>query len=209
MEFKSLTNIESSFKRIRLMLAAFASCCALVTVYRAVAAHTALRRSNARKSMCWTAASRSCWPFRRISHRTVLAEAREHVSAGSMNSSSACHPRKTPSSTISTVRCNWQTRVPITIMWILPKRGITTVLFQATSTRRCGWTASSATFPPTLTRPVTYARQMIIRQSNVTERSAGNRLPLQNTSRSDDNPNGFIIEHLTVLENKDMRSAER
>ena len=33
MEFKSLTNIESSFKRIRLMLAVFACCCALVTGY--------------------------------------------------------------------------------------------------------------------------------------------------------------------------------
>ena len=29
MEFKSLTNIESSFKRIRLMLAGFACCCVL------------------------------------------------------------------------------------------------------------------------------------------------------------------------------------
>ena len=33
LEFKSLTNIESSFKRIRLMLAVFACCCALVTGY--------------------------------------------------------------------------------------------------------------------------------------------------------------------------------
>ena len=33
MEFKSLTNIESSFRRIRLMLAAFVACCTLVTVF--------------------------------------------------------------------------------------------------------------------------------------------------------------------------------
>ena len=33
MEFKSLTNIESSFRRIRLMLAVFTGCCALVTGY--------------------------------------------------------------------------------------------------------------------------------------------------------------------------------
>ena len=33
MEFKSLTNIESSFRRIRLMLAVFTGCCALVTSY--------------------------------------------------------------------------------------------------------------------------------------------------------------------------------
>lgn len=55
----------------------------------------------------------------------------------------------------------------------------------------------------------TYARQMIIRQSNVTERSLVTECQLQNTSRSDDNPNGFIIEHLTIIENKDLRSVER
>lgn len=50
---------------------------------------------------------------------------------------------------------------------------------------------------------------MIIRESNVTERSLVTDCQLQNTSRSDDNPNGFIIEHLTILENKDIRSVER
>ena len=33
MEFKSLTNIENSFRRIRLMLAVFVGCCTLVTVF--------------------------------------------------------------------------------------------------------------------------------------------------------------------------------
>ena len=56
---------------------------------------------------------------------------------------------------------------------------------------------------------MTYARQLIVRQSNVTERSLVTSCELQNTSRSDDNPNGFIIEHLVILENKDIRSVER
>lgn len=55
----------------------------------------------------------------------------------------------------------------------------------------------------------TYARQMIIRESNVTERSLVTTCSLQNTGRSDDNPNGFIIEQFTILENKDLRSVER
>ena len=58
-------------------------------------------------------------------------------------------------------------------------------------------------------RTKTYARQMIIRESNVTERSLITGCELQNTGRSDDNPNGFIIEHFTILENKDVRSIER
>ncbi len=43
---------------------------------------------------------------------------------------------------------------------------------------------------------------MIIRQSNVTERSLITQCRLVNTSRSDDNPNGFMIEGLTILETK-------
>ena len=55
----------------------------------------------------------------------------------------------------------------------------------------------------------TYARQLIIRESNVTERSLVTSCSLQNTGRSDDNPNGFIIEQFTILENRDIRSVER
>ena len=55
----------------------------------------------------------------------------------------------------------------------------------------------------------TYAKEMIIRQSNVTERSLITTCRLTNASRSDDNPNGFIIEGLTILENKDIQTVKR
>ena len=55
----------------------------------------------------------------------------------------------------------------------------------------------------------TYARQMIIRQSNVTERSLVTTCRLLNASRSDDNPNGFTIEGFTILENKDLQTLKR
>lgn len=55
----------------------------------------------------------------------------------------------------------------------------------------------------------TYAKEMIIRQSNVTERSLITICRLTNASRSDDNPNGFIIEGLTILENKDIQTVKR
>ena len=56
---------------------------------------------------------------------------------------------------------------------------------------------------------VTYARQMIIRESNVTERSLITECNLQNTVRSDNNPQGFMIERFRILENKDLRTVER
>lgn len=55
----------------------------------------------------------------------------------------------------------------------------------------------------------TYARQMIIRESNVTERSLVTICHLLNATRSDNNPNGFTIEGFTILENKDLKTQER
>lgn len=55
----------------------------------------------------------------------------------------------------------------------------------------------------------TYAKEVIIRQSNVTERSLVTTCRLTNASRSDDNPNGFIIEGLTILENRDIQTVKR
>lgn len=55
----------------------------------------------------------------------------------------------------------------------------------------------------------TYARQMIIRESNVTQRTLVTQCRLSNASRSDDNPNGFIIEGFNILENKDISTVKR
>jgi conjugative transposon TraK protein len=56
---------------------------------------------------------------------------------------------------------------------------------------------------------VTYARQRIIRSSNVTERSLVTRCNLINSVRSDNNPHGFTIEKFEILENKDIRVLDR
>ena len=55
MEFKSLKNIESSFRQIRLFGIVFLSLCAVVTVWSVWNSYVS-QRSNGRKSMCWTTA---------------------------------------------------------------------------------------------------------------------------------------------------------
>ena len=58
-------------------------------------------------------------------------------------------------------------------------------------------------------RSVTYARQFIIRESNVTERSLVTRCKLVSSVRSDNNPHGFTLEAFDVVENKDLRVINR
>lgn len=56
---------------------------------------------------------------------------------------------------------------------------------------------------------VTYARQLIIREKSVTERSLVTRGRLLNSTRSDNNPHGFILEAFQVIENKDLQVFDR
>ncbi|MDD4661630.1 MAG: conjugative transposon protein TraK [Massilibacteroides sp.] len=55
----------------------------------------------------------------------------------------------------------------------------------------------------------TYARQMIVRESSVTERSLVTRCRLLNSVRSDNNPHGFTIEAFEITENKDLQVLKR
>ena len=56
---------------------------------------------------------------------------------------------------------------------------------------------------------VTYAKQMIIRESNITQRSLVTRCDLINSVRSDNNPHGFTMERFEILENRDISVVER
>ena len=55
----------------------------------------------------------------------------------------------------------------------------------------------------------TYARQFIIRASNVTHRSLVTSCLLVNSVRSDDNPQGYTMEQFRVLDNRDVEIVER
>lgn len=58
-------------------------------------------------------------------------------------------------------------------------------------------------------RITSYARQRIIRESNITERSLVTRCNLINSVRSDNNPHGFTMEKFEILENRDLRTIAR
>ncbi|MDN3694240.1 conjugative transposon protein TraK [Chryseobacterium tructae] len=55
----------------------------------------------------------------------------------------------------------------------------------------------------------TYARQFIIRSSNLTIRNLVTDCSLVNSVRSDSNPQGFTIEKFNVIENRDVETVER
>ena len=55
----------------------------------------------------------------------------------------------------------------------------------------------------------TYAKQYITRASNITKRKLVTTCQLVNSTRSDNNPQGFIIEHFGVIQKKDIQTIDR
>lgn len=56
-------------------------------------------------------------------------------------------------------------------------------------------------------KAITYAKQHLSRQTNQTMRSLITSCTLSNATRSDSNPQGFIIENLRVLDNKTLQQS--
>lgn len=54
-----------------------------------------------------------------------------------------------------------------------------------------------------------YGRQKIVRTSNITIRSLQTTGLLRNTSRTDHNPHGFLIEGWRIIANKDLETTRR
>lgn len=56
---------------------------------------------------------------------------------------------------------------------------------------------------------ITYATQRITRRSNITYRRLITSCEVRNSVRSDDNPQGFLIEKFKVLNNSDIETTSR
>ena len=177
MEFKSLTNIESSFRRIRMMAAVFICCCTLVTGYALWSSYRFAERQREKIYVLDGGKSLMMALSQDLSQNRP-AEAREHKSAYHYYVDFA-------------------------------EKGYYNRLISGNINQVVHVDSVVCDFARYPYKARTYARQMIIRESNVTERSLVTTCSLQNTGRSDDNPNGFIIEQFTILENRDIRSTER
>ena len=119
--------------------------------------------------------------------------------------SSPSHPTPQQSKTTYIGRFSSVTGALTHIIRICRKKVITTESSRATSTnvsRLCNFDSY-----PYQVR--TYARQLIIRESNITERSLITSCELSNSVRSDNNPQGFIMERFEILTNRDLRTIKR
>lgn len=207
MEFKSLKNIETSFRQIRLFGIVFLSLCGLVAV---CSVWGAFRFAEAQRQKIYVLDNGKSLmlALSQDMSQNRPAEAREHVRRFhelfftlSPEKSAIEHNLKRALLMADKSAYNYYADFAEKGFYNRVIAGNINQVLQVDSV-----VCSFDKYPYSA---MTYARQMIIRESNVTERSLVTSCRLLNATRSDDNPNGFTIEGFTILENKDLRTMER
>lgn len=207
MEFKSLKNIETSFRQIRLFGIVFVAACSLVVI---CTVFSAFRFAEAQRQKIYVLDNGKSLmlALSQDMSQNRPAEAREHVRRFhelfftlSPEKSAIEHNLKRALLMADKSAYNYYADFAEKGYYNRIIAGNINQVLQVDSV-----VCSFDNYPYSATA---YARQMIIRESNVTERSLVTSCRLLNATRSDDNPNGFTIEGFTILENKDLRTIER
>ena len=207
MEFKSLRNIESLFRQIRLFTVVLLAICACVTLY-ALGKSYAFAERQRQKIYVLDQGKSLMLALSQDAAQNRPVEAREHVRRFHELFFSMAPDQAAIESNInralflsdkSAYGCykDWN------------EKGYYNRIIAANITQTVAVDSVCCDFERYPYHVVTYARQMIIRESNITERSLITECDLQNTVRSDNNPQGFMIERFRILENKDLRTIER
>ena len=207
MEFKSLKNIESSFRQIRLFGIVFLSLCTVVTVWSVWNSYRFAEKQREKIYVLDNGKSLMLALSQDLSQNRP-AEAREHVRRFhelffNLSPQKDAIEHNIHRALLLADKSAYHYYVD------LAEKGYYNRLISSNINQVVQVDSVACDFNSYPYKARTYARQMIIRESNVTERSLVTECRLQNAVRSDDNPNGFIIEHFTIMENKDLRSADR
>lgn len=207
MEFKSLKNIESSFKQIRLFTLVFTVLCfgvVGVVVFKSYQFAEEQRQKiyvldNGKSLMVALSQDMSI-------NRPV--EAREHVRRFHELFFTVAPDKNAIESNVKRA-FNLADQSAFNYYKDLQEKGYYNRIISGNIQQRVEVDSLAADFDSYPYTVKTYARQFIIRSSNLTIRSLITNCSLVNSVRSDSNPQGFTIEKFNVLENRDIETVER
>lgn len=207
MEFKSLKNIETSFRQIRLYSIIFLVLCSVVVVWSVYSSYDFAEKQREKIYVLDGGKSLMLALSQDLSQNRP-AEAREHVRRFhelfftlSPDKSAIEHNVKRALLLADKSAYNYYSD--------FAEKGYYNRIIAGNINQVLKVDSVICNFDSYPYQAKTYAKQMIIRASNVTERSLVTTCRLLNSSRSDDNPNGFTIEGFTIIENKDLQTVKR
>lgn len=207
MEFKSLKNIETSFRQIRLFTLVFACLCAVVTGFALWKSYSFAEAQRQKIYVLDEGKSLMLALSQDLSQNRPV-EAREHIKRFHELFFTLSPDRAAIESNIKRALFLVD-RSAFAYFQDMQEKGYYNRIVSGNINQRIEVDSVVCDFERYPYRATTYARQLIVRESNITERSLVTRCDLINSVRSDNNPQGFIMERFEILENKDLRTLTR
>lgn len=207
MEFKSLKNIESSFQQIRRYALIFQGACLLLTVVTVWSAFSFAERQRQKIYVLDQGRSLMLALSQDLQQNRPV-EAREHVRRFHQLFFSLS-PDKSAIEGNITRALLLADKSAMSYYRDLMEKGYFNRLIAGNIIQTVEIDSIRCDFAAYPYQVRTYARQRILRESTVTERSLVTTCQIVNATRSDNNPQGFMIERFNIIENKDLTTYER
>lgn len=207
MEFKSLKNIESSFKTIRFFCIVFVVACAGFACY-AVWTSYQFAEQQRQKIYVLDNGKSLMLALSQDLNQNRPAEAREHVRRFHELFFTLAPDKSAIEGNIKRALflCD---KSAFTYFKDLTEKGYYNKIISANINQAIQVDSINCNFNTYPYEVMTYAKQRIIRETNITERSLISSCRLLNTVRSDYNPQGFTIEAFEIIENKTLQQIDR
>jgi len=207
MEFKSLKNIETSFKQIRIIAIVFVVLCAGITGYAVWNSYSFAEAQRQRIYVLDEGKSLMLALSQDLSQNRPV-EAKEHIKRFHELFFTLSPDKNAIESNINRALFLVD-KSAFRYYQDMQEKGYYNRIVSGNINQIIQIDSVACNFDVYPYQVMTYARQMIIRASNVTERSMVTRCNLINSVRSDNNPHGFTMEKFEILENRDLRTLER
>ncbi|WP_312508848.1 conjugative transposon protein TraK [Chryseobacterium culicis] len=207
MEFKTLRNIENSFKQIRLYAIVFAVLCAGVTIFGIWKSYTFA--SEQREKIYVLDQGKSL--MLALSQDASInrpVEAREHVRRFHELFFTLAPDKAAIESNMKRA-FDLADKSAFDYYRDLSEKGYYNRIISGNIQQRIEVDSVVCNFSTYPYKVTSYAKQFIIRSSNLTRRSLVTSCNLLNSVRSDSNPQGFQILKFAVISNKDEEVIER
>ncbi len=207
MEFKSLKNIETSFKQIRIIAIVFVVLCAGVTGY-AVWNSFSFAEAQRQKIYVLDEGKSLMLALSQDLSQNRPVEAREHVKRFHELFFTLSPDKSAIESNINRALFLVD-KSAFKYYQDMQEKGYYNRIISGNINQIIQVDSVACNLDAYPYKTTVYAKQMIIRASNVTERSLVTRCDLRNSVRSDNNPHGFIMERFEIIENRDLRTIDR
>lgn len=207
MEFKSLKNMEASFKQIRLFGIVFVCLCAGIVGYALWNSYS-FAEAQRQKIYVLDGGKSLMLALSQDLSQNRPVEAREHVKRFHELFFTLSPDKNAIESNIKRALFLVD-KSAFAYYKDLTEKGYYNRIISGNINQSIQVDSVSCNFDSYPYKVATYARQLIIRESNITERSLVTRCNLINSVRSDNNPQGFTMEGFEVVENRDLRIIDR